>query len=269
MDGLRGGFLLDMYKVVFFDVDGTLLSEVDRSMPQSTKEAIEKLMDRGIKVVVATGRPYSMCDEFKTMGIDTFISANGALVKSKDTTIYKSVLTTETIEDISTFAELNGHGISYFTEQYTMNGVGTDNQRIMSALNETLALSDYPEKMASLSEEIYGMCLYADDSEAQKFVDRFPTLSFKRWHEYIMNVYEQIEASKSSATKEVLNYFNIDRSEAIAFGDGGNDIDMLEYVGLGIAMGNGEQQLKLKADFVTKNASDDGIAYALKKFSVI
>ncbi len=258
-----------MYKIVFFDVDGTLLNEIDRSMPRSTKESIEKLIDRGIKVVVATGRPYNLCEEFKTMGIDTIISANGALVKCNDKTIYKTVLRTETVRMVSDFAELNDHGISYFTEKYAMNGKGYENQRIMSALKETLALDDYPEKMGSLSEEIYGMCLYADDSEAQKFIDRFPALKFKRWHNYVMNVYEDTEASKSSAIIQVLDYYNICRSEVIAFGDGGNDIDMLEYVGLGIAMGNAEQELKDKADFVTKKASEDGITYALQYFSVI
>lgn len=258
-----------MYKIVFFDVDGTLLSEIDRKMPLSTQVAIEKLMNKGIKVVLATGRPYNLCEEFKMMGIDTFISANGALVKCNENTIYKSVLTTETVETVSAFAELNGHGISYFTEGYTMNGIGSENGRIMNALRETLSLMDYPEKMGSLSEEIYGMCLYADDSEAQKFVDRFPALSFKRWHGYVMSVFEETEACKSSAIQRVLEHFNICRSEAIAFGDGGNDIDMLEYVGLGIAMGNGGPQLQQIADFVTKKASEDGISYALEKFGII
>ena len=258
-----------MYKIVFFDVDGTLLSEIDRTMLPSTKEAIARLIEKDIKVVVATGRPFNMCDEFKVLGIDTFISANGALVKCMEETIYKSVLTTETVLDVSTFAELNGHGISYFTERYAMNGIGTSNQRIRSALMETLMLADYPEKISSLSEEIYGMCLYADDKEAQKFVDQFPSLRFNRWHDYIMNVYDHTEASKSLAIKHVLNHFNISSSEAIAFGDGGNDIDMLEYVGLGIAMGNGEQQLQRSADFVTKKASEGGIYYALDKYGVI
>jgi len=84
-----------------------------------------------------------------------------------------------------------------------------------------------------------------------------------------MNVYEDTEASKSSAIIQVLDYYNICRSEAIAFGDGGNDIDMLDYVGLGIAMGNAEQELQDKADFITKKASEDGISYALQYFSVI
>lgn len=258
-----------MYKIVFFDVDGTLLSETDRIMPQSTKEAIEKLISSGIKVVVTTGRPYNMCEEFRALGIDTFISANGALVKCEDKTIHKSVLTSEMVQDISAFAELNGHGISYFTEQFAMNGIGSEDVRIMTALKETLSVTQYPEKIGSLSEEVYCICLYADDSEAQKFVDRFPTLKFVHFHEYVTNVLEETEVSKSLAIKKVLDYFNICRSEAIAFGDGGNDIDMLEYVGLGIAMGNGGEQLKQKANFVTKKASEDGISYALKKFGVI
>ncbi|UNK16956.1 Cof-type HAD-IIB family hydrolase [Paenibacillus sp. N3/727] len=258
-----------MYKVVFFDVDGTLFSEIDRSMPLSTLEAIKKLIDKGIKVVVATGRPYNLCEELIAIGIDTIISANGALIKCNDETIYKSVLTTETVREITYFAALNGHGISYFTERYSMNGIGSDNERIMSALQETLSLTEYPEKMSSLTEQVYGMCLYADDSEAQKFIVKFPALKFKRWHGYVMSIFEETEASKSNAIKQVLEHFNISRSEAIAFGDGGNDIDMLEYVGLGIAMGNAEQELKQKADFVTKKASEDGISYALKKFGVI
>ena len=79
----------------------------------------------------------------------------------------------------------------------------------------------------------------------------------------------QEDISKSLAIIKVLEYFNLDKSEAIAFGDGENDIDMLELVGLGIAMENGYENLKKVADFVTKKSSEDGIAFALKKFGVI
>lgn len=63
----------------------------------------------------------------------------------------------------------------------------------------------------------------------------------------------------------MLSHLNLSKSEAIAFGDGENDTCMLEYVGLGIAMGNGTENLKGKADYVTKKASEGGIYYALKK----
>ncbi|MEY8347081.1 Cof-type HAD-IIB family hydrolase [Bacillus cereus] len=258
-----------MYKVVFFDVDGTLLSEIDRSMHASTKEAIRRVIDKGIKVVVTTGRPYNLCLEFKELGVETFISANGAHIKCNDTVIHKSVLSREIVHDITTFAELNGHSVSYFTEEFAMNGVASNDERVMKALKETLYLQQYPEKMKSLSEEVYCVCLYADETEAQKFLERFPALKFERFHGYVMNVLEDTEVSKLTAIKKVLDYLNICKSEAIAFGDGGNDVDMLEYVGLGIAMGNGGERVKEKADFVTKKASEGGIAYALKEFGVV
>ncbi len=89
-----------------------------------------------------------------------------------------------------------------------------------------------------------------------------------RWHPFILNVLQE-NISKSVAILKVLEYFNLNLTEAIAFGDGGNDIDMLELVGLGIAMGNGNEELKSVADFVTKKSSEDGISFALEKFGVI
>jgi hydroxymethylpyrimidine pyrophosphatase-like HAD family hydrolase len=84
----------------------------------------------------------------------------------------------------------------------------------------------------------------------------------------VLNVLQE-EVSKSLAIMKTLDFFGIDKSEAIAFGDGENDIDMLELVGLGIAMGNGNEKLKTVADFVTKPSSEDGIDYALKKYGII
>lgn len=135
-----------MYKVVFFDVDSTLLSEIDRSMHESTKEAIRRLIDKGIHVVVTTGRPYSLCSQFNALGINTIISANGAHIKCGETVIHKSVLSSEIVHDLSEFAALHGHGVSYFTEDFAMNGIAADNGRVMQALSETLNLEKYPEK---------------------------------------------------------------------------------------------------------------------------
>lgn len=257
-----------MYKIVFFDVDGTLLSEVDRSIKESTRESINCLIDKGIKVVVATGRPYSMCEEFKEMGINIFITANGAYIKENDEVIYKSVLSKKTVTDLSDFAHANGTALSYLTSSFKMNGLGSNDSRVIQALNETLNISSYPETITSLLDEIYCICLYASQEEAEKFIKKFPNLKFDRFHNYVTNLLEQ-EVSKLTAVKQVLTYLNYSKSEAIAFGDGENDISMLQYVGLGIAMGNSGDNLKSMSDFITKNSSDDGIYYALKKMKII
>lgn len=72
--------------------------------------------------------------------------------------------------------------------------------------------------------------------------------------------------------KGILTYLEktgIEKDEIMAFGDAENDIDMLEYAGIGIAMGNGGEDVKAAADFVTRDIDDDGIAYALQHFGLI
>ncbi|QPC45863.1 Cof-type HAD-IIB family hydrolase [Mangrovibacillus cuniculi] len=254
------------YKIVFFDVDGTLTSHIDGSISEGTKRAIRKLINRGIKVVAATGRPFSMCRELEDLGIRTFITANGAYVKDNDTVLHKIRFDNDVLKEVMKYAGEKGHGLSFYTEKLHTNGVKND--QIKKALEETLSLSEFPKEVLGEEEEVYLMNLFADEDMIKEYQDMFPQLIFKRWHPYILNVLKE-DVSKSLAIKEVLDYFHLDSSEAIAFGDGGNDIDMLEYVGLGIAMGNASDTLKKIADFVTKGSHEGGIYYALEKFEVV
>ncbi|KGA98926.1 HAD family hydrolase [Alkalihalobacillus alcalophilus ATCC 27647 = CGMCC 1.3604] len=255
------------YKIIFFDVDGTLTDHTNGHIPLSTKKAIATLVEKGMKVVAATGRPLSMCHELRELGIETFITANGGYVKHQLEVIYKSPLQAKTLLEVCKFAALHNQGLSFFTEEFTMNGV--QNEEIAAALAETLSVTQYPSvKEEIYRQEVFLMCLYANEEMVKKFKKQFPHLTFSRWHPFITNVL-QVDVSKSIAIKEVLTYFGLDKSEAIAFGDGGNDLDMLELVGLGIAMGNANESLKKAADFVTKKSSEGGIEFALRKFGII
>jgi Cof subfamily protein (haloacid dehalogenase superfamily) len=255
------------YKIVFFDVDGTITNFEDGSISNSTKEAISALINKGIKVVAATGRPLSMCAEIEALGIDTFITANGAYVKHNKQIIHKVPMDKRIVQEVVEFAHTQNDALSFYSESFSMNGIKDDN--ILKALKETLSLNDYPNiNQQIFEEELYLMCLFANDNTVERYVERFPHLTFKRWHPFILNVLQE-DISKSLAIIKVLEYFNFDKSEAIAFGDGENDIDMLELVGLGIAMENGHDRLKKVADFVTKKSSEDGIAFALERFGVI
>lgn len=255
------------YKIVFFDVDGTITNHEDGSIPRSTIEAIKALKNKGVKVVAATGRPLSMCKELQELGIETYITANGGYVKHLQKIIHKVPMDKSTIREVMEFAKLENNGLSFYTEEFSMNGI-TDKE-ILSALKETLSLNEYPEINDLIhNEDVFLLCLFANDEAVEKYKLKFPHLTFKRWHPYVLNVLQE-DISKSLAIIKTLDFFGIDKSEAIAFGDGENDIDMLELVGLGIAMGNGNQRLKKVADFVTKPSSEDGIDYALKKYGVI
>jgi Cof subfamily protein (haloacid dehalogenase superfamily) len=255
------------YKIVFFDVDGTITHQDDGSISNNTREAIKSLISKGIRVVAATGRPLSMCKEIEELGIETFITANGGYVKHNQNVIHKVPMDKNIIKEVIEFANSEKHGLSFYTEEFSMNGV-TDNE-ILRALKETLSLNEYPITNPFIyKQEVFLMCLFANDETVEKYIEKFPHLTFQRWHPFVLNVLQE-DVSKSLAIIKTLEYFGINKSEAIAFGDGGNDIDMLELVGLGVAMGNGNEKLKNIADFVTKKSSDDGISYALKKYGII
>lgn len=255
------------YKIVFFDVDGTITNHLDGTIPDSTKNAIRSLNNNGIKVVAATGRPLSMCKELVELGIETFITANGGYVKHKEEVIHKIPLDQRVLQEVVEFATKENHALSFYTEDFSMNGIHDSN--ILKALKETLSLTEYPTINPLVhNEEVYLMCLFANEEDVLKYINKFPRLTFKRWHPYVLNVLQK-DVSKSIAILKVLDYFGIDSSEAVAFGDGENDMDMLELVGLGIAMGNANESLKSIANYVTKKSSEDGIEYALEKYGLI
>ncbi|OIU72808.1 Cof-type HAD-IIB family hydrolase [Rossellomorea aquimaris] len=255
------------YKIVFLDVDRTITHHEDGTIPVSTIEAVKMLKNKGLKVVAATGRPLSMCRELEELGIDTFITANGGYAKHQREVIHSVPMAKAVVKEVMEFAEQEKTGLSFYTEGFTMNGV--TEEAISTALQETLSLNEYPETNPDIHEEdVYLLCLFADDDTVGKYIKKFPHLTFRRWHPYVLNVLQE-DVSKSRAILKTLEFFGFHQSEAIAFGDGENDIDMLELAGLGIAMGNGSDKLKAAADFVTKPSGEDGIEFALRKFGVI
>lgn len=112
-----------IYKIVFFDVDGTLVNYEDGCMEESTRNAIQQLKSKGIHIVAASGRPLSMCQDLRNVGIDTFITANGAYAKHQDQVIHKIPVAQEIVQAVKAFADENKQSLSFFTEQLSMNNV--------------------------------------------------------------------------------------------------------------------------------------------------
>ena len=130
------------HKIVFFDVDGTITNYKDGTIAKSTKASIRKLLDKGIRVVAATGRPLSMCDEIAKLGINTFITANGAYVKHDDIVIHKIVLNHEIVREVMKYASTEKNALTFYSEKLQMNNI--KHPMILKALNETLSLEEYP-----------------------------------------------------------------------------------------------------------------------------
>lgn len=253
-------------KIIFFDIDGTLTSSITGDIPQSAIDAIAQLKAQGIHVIAATGRPYSMCGALKDFGFDTFITANGAYVRQYDNVLYSANVDTEFQRQVMTLAETNGHAMTFYCEDFFYNGL--DTPQLAYALHDAFMLDATPKRLPSPMYPTNLMCLIATEDQMTPYIDAFQDVTFQRWHETIVTVLTE-PVSKSRAIAEVLKAYHCTPEEAMAFGDGYNDMDMLAYVGFGVAMGNAPDVVKAHAEYVTVPAHDGGIMHALQHLGVI
>lgn len=263
------GFRLRI-KIVFFDVDGTVVDNETEKVPVSTIQSIKKLQEKGIHVVLATGRSYYFAKFVgELLGVHNFINFSGAYIRLDGKEIYKDPISKDDLDHLVEISHLKGDHLSCFgIEESYSNGLAKE---IALPILKHIDCHEIPNRFPEHAVEYMGMCLFLDKGKIEDYNKRSSDLQFYHWGSNIPNAYniERIGNTKARALKKVLEHFNISSEEAMAFGDGGNDIEMLQSVKIGIAMGNASDRLKEKADFVTKTVNDDGIAYALKKFQVI
>ena len=118
------------------------------------------------------------------------------------------------------------------------------------------------------SEEIYQGILYVDFNDRKQLEKEISELKFTSWHPQAVDLIPP-NSGKTLGIEKFIEKENIDVQETMAFGDGENDIDMLQYVGLGIAMGNSDKRVKKCADYITDSCENDGIYKALKHIELI
>ncbi|WP_010305712.1 Cof-type HAD-IIB family hydrolase [Kurthia senegalensis] len=253
-------------KVVFFDIDGTLTTSDTGDIPLSAKESIRALQQQGIHVVAATGRPYSMCADLEELGIHTMITANGAYARRNDDIIYEARVEPTFQKQLMAFARVQGNALTFYNDAFYRNELET--AQLSEAMKDAFNMTHLPPVLPSETCQVNLICLIATAEQMAPYEEKFPDIIFQRWHRTIVNALQRPN-SKSIAIAHVLAYFGYTKEEAMAFGDGYNDVDMLTYVGFGIAMGNAPDAVKEHSDYVTKSAADNGIYEALVALNII
>ncbi|WP_010268753.1 Cof-type HAD-IIB family hydrolase [Paenibacillus senegalensis] len=249
------------YSIVFFDIDGTLINE-DKQVPEDTVRAVSELKATGVEAVIATGRaPYFFKPIAEQLGIDSFISLNGAYVVYQGQVVYKRVIPRASLEKLVEHASRHKHSLVYQGDQfYYANSVG--NPYVINSIN-TLKV-DHPQYDPEFwkSADVFQAFLHCTEEEEAVYKDVFPDLRLVRWHPEAMDVMP-IGGSKAQGIEFLLDSLNLKPSQAVAFGDGLNDIEMLSCVGLGIAMGNSHPKLFQYADYITSSVDEQGIRNGL------
>ncbi|KKB47363.1 cof-like hydrolase [Parabacteroides sp. HGS0025] len=263
------GYKKSMIKAVFFDIDGTLVSFKTHEVPQSTIEALDLLRKKGIKVFIATGRHYTSINNLGDLKFDGYVTLNGGYCfAGEDKVIYKHSIPDRDIEALIRYMETEESFPCAFVQEKEifMNYKDETVEEIFNMLN-------FPEPPIRPMDEIRGKTAYQLVSfftaeQEKKIMTILSNCESTRWNPLFTDVVPA-GSSKRVGIDKMLEYFRIPLNECMAFGDGGNDVAMLQHAGIGVAMGNAEDDVKQYADYITDSVDEDGIFKALKHLNII
>ncbi|KAB7707911.1 Cof-type HAD-IIB family hydrolase [Bacillus aerolatus] len=256
-----------MTKIVFFDIDGTLLDH-DKQLPEKTKEAVRLLRDKGVYTAIATGRaPFMYEDLRKELDIHSFVSFNGQYVVFEDEVIYLNPLAVDALERLNECANKLEHPLVYMNEK-----VMRANHPKHTYIEESLGSLKFPHPESApdfyKESELYQTLIFCEESDESYYREQFPEFTFIRWHPYSLDILPA-GGSKAEGIKKMMERLKFKMEDVYAFGDGLNDIEMLKLAGTGVAMGNALPPVKKAADMVTTDVAEDGIYLALEKLNLI
>lgn len=278
-----------MYKLVCIDMDGTLLNS-KREISETNKKALKKAFDMGVHIVITTGRIYINAEYYSNLiGIESpIIASNGAIIKEKGSNefIYKAAIPKEInlqILEICNKYKLYPR-FHTITDIYYSDSM-FNFMNIMLYLSFTIKVKskDHRVRMHYIRSKRKWNKIFNYNKED---IVKCEIYSFDK--EKIKNVYDELKkietitvvpgfssleitpkgVSKGSAIKYLAEKYKIKREEIVAIGDSENDIEMIQYAGFGVAMGNAIKAVKDKANYITTSNDEDGVAKVINEFII-
>ncbi|MCK8817205.1 Cof-type HAD-IIB family hydrolase [Natroniella sulfidigena] len=262
------------YKLVAIDLDDTLLAD-DLEISKRTVEAIEEAQKQGVRVVIATGRMHSSALPYaKLLGLENeLITYNGALVKQlvDNQTLYHEPVSAELARQIAKVAqEYDLHINFYLDDLLYVNKAGAeaDYYEEVAGIKPILITEDLVDFVDQPSTKI----LIIENDKAKlkeafaeltaKFSDSLTITTSKANFIEIMSQ----EVYKGNTLANLATELGIEAEEVMAIGDSYNDLEMIEYAGLGVAVGNAKEEIKEEADYITGANDEEGVAQVIEKF---
>ena len=287
-----------MYKLIAIDLDGTMLNKYG-IITQNTKDVIKKVQEKGIEVIIASGRTINSVKNFskEINSKNYFISGNGAITYDikNDKILYENVLSKNKAQQVIKICEEN----SIYYSVYTENGIITKNlnYNTLYYYKENLNKEEKEKTHINIVQDVYNYIEEKDEKILKIMICDNNQLVFKSILKKIKEItdIEILDVSHMSrklikqGTEEIaLEYFyteitsknvdkwnalemliemlNITKEEVITIGDNANDVKMIQNAGLGVAMGESAPYIKEQANIVTESNDNDGVAKILQQY---
>lgn len=257
-----------MIKAIFFDIDGTLVSFKTHHIPQSTIDAIRKTKAKGIKIYNSTGRPFSLINNLAEIEelIDGYITVNGAYCFSGEKIISCTTIPIKDVQTMIQFSdEMKFPCMIVGEHDLTMYNSNESTNQIFRQMLNVQNLKEDNQLETILNQKILQLTPIIPETVEQQIMPYLTGSISCRWHPAFADVTAK-NANKGNGLLDMIAHQGIHIEETMAFGDGGNDISIIEKAGIGIAMGNANQILKSHADYITSSVDENGIYNALQYF---
>ena len=255
-----------MIKEIFFDIDGTLIPLGKIQMSSETIDALKKLKEKGIKIFLASGRGVRELGVItKDVSFDGYVTLNGQICLDENQNLFHGnpIQVGDLKVLLEIFDEKKMHAVMIEEKRSYMNFIDEAAEKIHKEIGVNAAPIESYE-----GDPVYQVIMYADPSYAEELFKKLQHCKWSRWHPSGIDIFSK-DGGKVMGIQKTLEHFGIQQEETMAFGDGDNDVEMLGFVHLGVAMGNAQEKTKEAADYVTASVEEDGIAKALRHFQLV
>lgn len=257
-------------KVVVTDIDGTLFSHKQGKVPNSAIEACKKLKEKGIKLFLCTGRNKYLINKTGIPDLvkpDGLITMNGAAVIIGDEVIYSYPIKSDVVDSLIKFSKRLKFGVTLIEIQE--GHINYIDERVISAHEKFKTRFPQPRSFPDhYDRTVYQAICFCDELDESLFLPHIKGAKSARWDEYAVDIMPS-DSDKSKGLMSLLEHLNLKPENVLALGDGNNDVEMLQFSSIGVAMGNAVENCKKASDYVTESVDDDGWYKALVHFGII
>lgn len=256
---------MDNVKITFFDVDGTLIDMDTKEITPRTLEALRRLRERGVLLCLATGRSPRALPRFDGVDFDAYVTYNGSHCYDRaGTVIYSAPIPPKDVAAVIANATSLGRPVSVDTKERLVAN-GKDKDLVDYYAIAGLEVDVAPDFDAVAAGEVFQLELGCRKADWPLLLRGAPGAQIAAWWDRAVDVIPAA-GGKATGVAKTLEYFHLDPAQALAFGDGGNDLEMLQLVGHGVAMGNAKEEVKSAVGEVCPGVAEDGVyRYCLER----